>query len=106
MFKWQVYILTQGSCLHTVEHMGYLFPMHSRPVAVGWHGVVIATSGLQGASFLPTPGKFFALFYCCFIIVDKERSPEILVQLNLRLCDILESSIFSSTHIVHLSVIT
>ena len=63
-----------------------------------------STPGQQDASFLP-PHGFFAIFYCCFIFLHKKRSPEILVQLNLGLCDILESSIFSCTHIVHLIVI-
>jgi len=55
------------------------------------HGVAIATAGQQDASFLPPLGIFFAIFYCCFILVDKERSLEILIQHNLGLCDILES---------------
>ena len=41
------------------------------------------------------PWEFFATFYCYFIFVDKERSPEILVQLNLGLYDTLERSVFS-----------
>ena len=40
------------------------------------------------------PWEFFATFYCYFIFIDKERSPEILVQLNLRLYDTIERSIF------------
>ena len=51
------------------------------------------------------PWDTFGNFYCCFIIVDKERSLEILVQLNLGLCDILESPVFSCTHVVNLMVI-
>ena len=52
-----------------------------------------------------TPGTYFAMSYCSFIFVDKERSPEILIQLNLGLYDILEISIFSCTHFIHLIVI-
>ena len=77
-----------------------------KPVAMGWHGVANATSGLQDARFLPPLGNFFQFFYCCFIFVDKARSLETLVQLNLGLCDILESSIFYFTYIVPLVVIT
>ena len=69
------------------------------------HGVANAIPGQQDVSLLPPLGIFFAIVYCCKI-VDKERSPEILVQLKLGLSDILESSIFSCTHIVHLIVIT
>ena len=46
-------------------------------------------------------GNFLQFFYCCLIFVDNEKSPEILVQLKLGICDILESSNFSCTHIVH-----
>ena len=48
-------------------------------------------------------------FFCnlsLVIFLAKDRSPENLAQLNLGVCDILESSIFSCTHIVHLIVIT
>ena len=53
------------------------------------------SDGQQDASFLPPLGNF-CNFYCCFIFVDKERSPEIFVEPNL--FDILENSIFSCTH--------
>ena len=72
---------------------------------MGWHGVANATSRQQDASFFATHRNFFAIFYCCFMFVQKKRAPEILVQLNLGLCNILESSIFSRTLIVHLIVI-
>ena len=58
-----------------------------------------------GCHLFATPGKFFPTFYCCFIFVDKERALAILVELNLGLCDILESSIFSCPHIIHLLMI-
>ena len=64
------------------------------------HGVANATPRQQDASFLPPLGIFFTMFYCCYVFVVKEKS-EILVKLNLGLCDILESSIFSCTHIIH-----
>ena len=35
-----------------------------------------------------------------------ENFPKIFVELTLGLCDILESSIFSGTHIIHFIVIT
>ena len=62
---------------------------------MGWHGVANATPGQQVTSLLSP-----------FIFVDKKRSPEILVEFNLDLCNIPESSLFSCTHIVHLIVIT
>ena len=69
---------------------------------MGWHGV--ATPRQQYASFLPPMG-IFTIFYCCYIFVAaKEKTREILVELNLGLCDILESSIFSFTHIIQLIV--
>ena len=36
-------------------------------------------------------------FYCCMIFVAKEKFPDILVELNLGLCDVLES-LFLLTH--------
>ena len=51
------------------------------------------------------PWEFFAKFYCCCIFVPKERYPECMFELNLGLCNVVESSIFSSTHITHLTVI-
>ena len=59
----------------------------------------------QNSSFLSPLGNFFAIFYCYFIFLDKKKSPEILVQLNLGLCDILGRSIFFSTQIFHLILI-
>ena len=49
-------------------------------------------------------GSFFAIAYCCFIFVAKERPSDILIGLDLGLCEILEASISSCTHIVHLIV--
>ena len=46
------------------------------------------------ASFLPPLGIFYS--FCCYsIFIAKGRFPEIFVELNLGLCDILESSILS-----------
>ena len=53
-----------------------------------------------------TPGNLFAIFHWWFIFVAKERSPEILAELNLGLCIILESSVFACAYIIHLIVIT
>ena len=80
--------------------------MWSRPVAMGWHGVANATYGQQGASFLAPLRTFSVILYCCFIFRAKDRSPEMLAEINLGLCDILESSVFSCTHTIHLIVIT
>ena len=52
---------------------------------MGWH---LPTMGNRMIAFCH-PWEIFAIFYCCFMFVDKERS-KILVQLNLGLCDILE----------------
>ena len=71
-----------------------------------WYGVANTTPGQEDSRFLPPLGNFFVIFSCCFIFVDEERSPEISVELNLGLYDILESSIFSCTSIIHLIVIT
>ena len=61
----------------------------------------------MGYQFFATPGNFFLHFsYYCIIIVVKEKSPEITDELNLGLCDALESSIFSCTHIIHLIATT
>ena len=59
-----------------------------------------------GCQHFATLGKCFANFYFYFIFVAKERSPEILVELNLSLCDLIENSIISCTNIIYLIVIT
>jgi len=82
-----------------------LFSFTYRPVAKGWHGVANATPWATGSQLFATPKSFVCNFYCCLMFVHKKRFPEIFVQLNLGLCDILESSIFSCTHIVNLIVI-
>ena len=63
-------------------------------VAIRWHGVANATPWTTGWQLFATPGNSFAISYCCFIFVDKERSPEILVQLNFGLCEIIEDQSF------------
>ena len=69
--------------------------MQYKPVAQGWHGVANAI-----------PENFLGIFYCCFIFATKERSPEILVELDPGLFDVPVSFIFSCTHIIYLIVIT
>ena len=56
--------------------------------------------------FLPPLGIVLHSSYYCIIVVAKEKSPEIMDELNLGLCVMLESSIFSCTHIIHLMVTT
>ena len=55
----------------------------ARPVAIGQHGVVNALGNRIPA--FASPGNFFAIFHYCFPFVDKERSPETLIELNLGL---------------------
>ena len=50
------------------------------------------------------PWEFFIICYCCYIFLVNEKYPEIMVELNLGLCDILESSIVSYTRIIQLIV--
>ena len=47
-----------------------------------------------------TAENFLAILYCCFIIVAKKRSPKILVEINLSLCNIKENSILSCIHFI------
>ena len=98
------YCLTKHhiECVTLRTSKRYQVEGRNSPLAMGWHRMVNTTSGQQNAS----PGELFTTFHCCFTFVDRERSPEILVQLNLGLCDILESSISSCTHIVHWIAIT
>ena len=53
---------------------------------------------VTGCQLFATSGKFFAIFYYCFIFVDKERSPEILIQLNLGLVTARKFNLFLHTH--------
>ena len=65
---------------------------------VGWHGVTKCNPRETECQLFATPGNVCIIFCCCFIFVAKERSREILVQLDLGLCDILEvQSFFSHT---------
>ena len=65
---------------------------------MGLHGVANATPGQQDAIVLP-PVKIFLQFFivvsCCFISLAKESSPNIVVEINLGLCNIQENSVFS-----------
>ena len=58
---------------------------------MGWHGVANAPLGNSMPAFFH-PWEFFYKFYCCYIYVAvKEKSPEILLELNLGRSDVLES---------------
>ena len=59
----------------------------------------------QDASFLPPLGTLLQCFIYLYLLV-KVKSLQILAELNLGLSDILQSSIFSCTHIIHLILIT
>jgi len=101
------------SVLHNTQaHLQYIilinlshYYMYSclvcRPVAMGWQMLPLDS----GMPAFCQHWELFPLFCCCFICAAKERSREILVELNLHLCGILESSIFSCTHIIHSIVI-
>ena len=55
---------------------------------------------------LPPLIKNLCNFYYCYIVVDEERSLEILVELNLCLSNTLESPVVSFKHISHVIAIT
>ena len=67
----------------------------ARSLVVAW-----GTPGRQDAGFLPP----MAFFHCCFTSAAKERPPEILLELNLSLFNILKSSIFSYRQMILLIV--
>ena len=75
-----------------------------RPVAMALHGV--ANAWATGCHHFATPENFPAIFYGCFIIVAKERYPNILVEINLGLSTIQKYSIFSCMHFIYFIVIT
>ena len=52
------------------------------------------------------PENFLSISYCSFVFLAKERSPKILVEINLGLCNLQENSIFSCIHSMPLIVIT
>ena len=52
---------------------------------MGWHGEANATPGQRDAILLPPLRIFLQFFNGCFIIAAKERSPEILAEINLGL---------------------
>ena len=80
---------------------------YARPVAMGWHGGGKCHHWATGCHLSATLENFLAMFYCSFIIVAaKERCPKLSVEINLSLYNIQENSIFSSTHFIHLIVIT
>ena len=76
---------------------------------MGWHGVATATPEQQDGIFLPPLRiflQFFVVVFCYFIFVAKERSPKILVEINVGLCSLQENSVFSCIQFIHLIVIT
>ena len=77
------------------------------PGGMGWHGVAWGGNIVGnyhplaiGYQFFATPRKFFAFSCYWFIVVAQEKSPGIMVELNLGLCEILVRSIFSCAHIM------
>ena len=68
---------------------------------MGWH---MLPPGEHGASFLP-PLKILLHFFVVPLSLQQRRGLDMLVELNLGLCDTLESSVFSYTHINHMIVI-
>ena len=46
---------------------------------MGWHGVANATPGQQDPSFLPPLGNSVNFVSCCFFVIAKEGSPDMLV---------------------------
>ena len=88
-------------CSHTVmsAHL-----QQARNCGVAWGGQCHPWE--TGCHPSATIENFLAIFYCCFIVVDEERSPKILVKINLRLCNKQENSIFPCTHFMHMIVIT
>ena len=73
------------------------------PVAMGWQMPPWSTV----CQLFAAPGNFLVIVYCCFIFVAaKEKCPELLVELNVGLCEMPESSIASYECIIHLIVIT
>ena len=70
------------------------------------HGVANSTPLGAGCQLFPPLGIFLQYFVIVFFFEVKEKSPEILAYLNLGPCDILECSIFTCRHIIHLTLIT
>ena len=64
---------------------------------MGWHGVANSTPGQWGAILLPSLRIFLHFFYSCFIIVGKEKSPKILVEINLGLVQTRKFNLFLHT---------
>ena len=73
----------------------------NRPLAMGWQLPPAAT----GCHPFSTPENFLAIFCLCFIIIAKERSSYILVEISLGLCNLQENSISYCIHSMHLNVI-
>jgi len=81
----------------------WLKPGGDRPCCHRAAGVLECQSWATGCHLSATSWNFPAIFLL-HILVAKEGSPKILLELNLGIGDTLESSIFSCTHIIHLIV--
>ena len=77
----ELFVLQQTKCISTREilkqchiHIASVQPyVEPRPVAMGWQ---MPPLGNRMPAFCH-PWEFFAISYCCFIFVAKERFPEI-----------------------------
>ena len=83
-------LVLSGICWSTLE---------SFCTAVAWGGANAPWA--TGCHLFATPENFLAIFYCCFIFVAMKKSPNILVEVNLGLCNIQGNSIFSRIHLIH-----
>ena len=93
MTRWPDIILLMIASFSQTRSHGVAWGGRCHPWATGCHPFA-------------TPEDFLASFYCCFVFVAaKERSPKILVEINLGLCNIQENSIFSCIHFTHLIAI-
>ena len=67
----------------------------ARNHGVAWGGT--CHPWVTGCRFFATAWKFFAFVYCwCIYVAAKERPPEILLEINKSLFNILESATFPS----------
>ena len=87
-----------------LKQLRLLRALQSRPVAggMGWQMPFL---GNRKPAFCQ-PWKSVSNIFCNLFFAAKERSPEILIELNPGPCDVLKTSFFSSTHIIHLTLIT
>ena len=71
---------------------------------MGWHGVANAVPGEQDAISMPTLRIFLQFSITAFTFAAKERSPKILVEISLGLCNIQGNSIFSYIHFINFTL--